>query len=100
MFKCEFADERAPGKKDKNANRWCARKECYCNGNGNLFEDGIDADHLEILDPKDICKNTSIFGNYYFKIGAVELRALMDGKCLALTGEEYNTFIVLEGMYE
>ena len=87
--KCDYADER-------NKNGYCAHKRMYCNGCGDSFQADGDNDKVHIVERKDICKESSLFGNYYIAINAQDVANLIAGKCLALTDEEYNIFISYE----
>lgn len=85
-FKCDYADERCVrGRK----NGWCKRKGYYCNGNG--FPKFNDVP--KIIDKKDVCSTSSIFGNYCIAIDDELLESLKHGEVLGITGEEYNIFI-------
>ena len=85
-YKCDYADERCKrGKKDG----WCKHKQIYFDGNGCFPFDDI----LVIVENKDICKNSSIFGNYYISLNDEHIEALKSGKAVALLHEEYNIFI-------
>lgn len=54
-----------------------------------------DADELKIIEPDEMCRRGSIFGNAYFKITTEHLQALVHGKVLFNLGE-YGTFIMLD----
>lgn len=88
--KCDFADER-------NNRGYCAHKRLRCDGCGDVFKKPGDNDRLTVVDRKDICKKSSLFGNYYITMTAQDVENLIAGKCLAITGEEYNIFLSYEG---
>ena len=46
-----------------------------------------------IIDKKDVCSTSSIFGNYCIAIDDELLESLKHGEVLGITGEEYNIFI-------
>lgn len=89
---CDYADER-------NKKRYCAHKRQYCDGCGDVFPrlDEDEEDKLSVVERKDICKVSSRWGNYYIVLTAQNVADLIAGKCLALTGEEYNFFLSYEG---
>lgn len=89
-YKCDYADER-------NARGHCERKRQTCDGCGDIYERNFDKDKLEVVERKDICAASSIFGNYYIALNAQDVANLVAGKCLALTGEEYNIFLSYDG---
>ena len=73
------------------------RRECYTDGIGDPFK--INKDWIyafEHLDRKDICAAESRYGNYFMAMTREDIEALLTGKCLALTGEEYNIFVVCD----
>lgn len=84
--KCDYAD-------DLNARGYCAHKRLKCDGCGDVFKKQGENDRLSVVERKDICKKSSLFGNYYITINAQDVANLIAGKCLALTGEEYNIFL-------
>ena len=91
MHKCDYADER-------NSRGYCAHKRIRkCDGCGDVFVDMKDCETLHVVERKDICKESSLFGNYYISMNAQDVANLIAGKCLALTGEEYNIFISYDG---
>ena len=87
--KCDFANNR---RKYRNKPNWCSYKQTYCDGNGFIKPDF----EPTILEPKDVCAKSSIFGNYYIKITDKDIEALKSGKAVAIVGEEYNIFIEYE----
>lgn len=50
---------------------------------------------MEIIEPDEICRKSSLFGNYYLSITEKELEALKSGKVL-FTIDEYGVFIGLK----
>lgn len=88
--KCDYADER-------NEQGYCAHKRYKCDGCGDVFQRPGDDDRFTVIERKDICKKSSLFGNYYFVMNAQDVANLIAGKCLALTGEEYNIFLSYDG---
>ena len=88
--KCDYADER-------NEAGYCKHKRGLCNGCGDVFQWPGDHDRLSVVDRKDICKMSSLFGNYCIVLSAQDVASLIAGKCLALTGEEYNIFLSYDG---
>lgn len=85
-FKCDYADERCKrGKKDG----WCEHKRFYCDGNGCFPFD----EKVTNIENKDVCKMSSIFGNYYISLTDNQIDALKNGVILGLTNQEYNIFI-------
>lgn len=88
--KCDYADER-------NKVGYCKHKRGLCDGCGDVFQKPGDNDRLSVVERKDICKKSSPFGNYYIAMNAQDVANLIAGKCLALTGEEYNIFISYDG---
>lgn len=84
--KCDYADER-----DKSG--FCAHKRCRCNGCGDLFVGNPYCSEVDVVERKDICKKSSLFGNYYITLTTKDIVKLQEGQCLALTEEEYNIFI-------
>lgn len=88
--KCDYAGER-----DKRG--YCRHKRFKCDGCGDVFKIPGDDDRLVIVERKDICKESSLFGNYYITMNAQDVANLIAGKCLALTGEEYNIFLSYDG---
>lgn len=88
--KCDYADE-------LDERGYCRRKRCRCNGCGDVFLCPDENDRLSVVERKDICKESSLFGNYYITMNAQDVANLIAGKCLALTGEEYNFFISYDG---
>lgn len=85
---CIFSNERS----DQG---YCERKGRKCNGCGDLFNQ-LEADDDVLISREDICANASIFGNYFIRLDENKLCALKEGKCVAIVGEEYNIFIVLD----
>lgn len=90
MHKCDYADER-------DERGYCKHKRFKCNGCGDAFQIPGDDDRLTVVERKDICKESSLFGNYYITMNAQDVANLIAGKCLALTGEEYNIFLSYDG---
>lgn len=88
--KCDYADER-------NEAGYCKHKRGLCDGCGDVFKKPGENDRLTVVERKDICKKSSPFGNYYFILDAQDVANLIAGKCLALTGEEYNIFLSYDG---
>lgn len=91
MIKCEYADERVflAGR-----NGWCERKHIYCDGDCSMEKCFVD--ELKETEPKDICKNSSLFGNFYFGITKEQLERLKNGAVLYCT-DEYGMFIKYVG---
>ena len=87
---CDYADERV---KYRNKNGWCKHKQSYCDGNGDCFNVVDETDVPEEIDRKDICKNSSIFGNYYIELTDEQIDNLKSGKVYGLLHEEYNIFV-------
>ena len=52
-------------------------------------------DALELIEPDQMCRKSSIFGNYYFYITEEQLEALKNGKVLCDV-DEYGIFIALQ----
>lgn len=90
LHKCDYADER-------NEHGYCRHKRGKCDGCGDIFTAPEMVDRLVIVERKDICKESSIFGNYYITMNAQDVANFIAGKCLALTGEEYNIFLSYDG---
>ena len=90
MHKCDYAGER-------NERGYCRHKRLLCDGCGDVFTDPKAVDRLVIVERKDICKESSPFGNYYIKLDAQDVANLIAGKCLALIHEEYNFFLSYDG---
>ena len=88
-FKCDYADERC---KRRNKDGWCKHKQMYCDGNGCFPFD----EKVTVVENKDVCKMSSIFGNYYISLNDNQIDALKNGGILGLTNEEYNIFIKKE----
>lgn len=88
--KCDYADE-------LNKQHYCKHKRLRCDGCGDVFQKPGDNDRLAVVERKDICKKSSLFGNYYITMNAQDVANLIAGKCLALTGEEYNIFLSYDG---
>lgn len=86
MHKCDYADER-------DARGYCKHKRCQCDGCGDVFAWPGDDDRVEVVERKDICRESSLWGNYYIAVNAQDVANLIAGKCLAITGEEYNIFL-------
>lgn len=74
------------------------RSECYTDGIGDLFKSHKDwFETFKHIDRKDICAaGGSCFGNYFMAITREDIEALLTGKCLALTCEECNIFVVCD----
>lgn len=90
MFKCDYADERVT----KDNKIFCKHKGIYCsNGNGYCEPDT----EVEKVEKKDVCKNSSIFGNYYIGLTDEQIEGLKNGDLFAKLGEEYNIFISKRG---
>ena len=93
QYRCDYANE-------LNEKGYCEHKRHKCDGCGDVFQwPGVD-DKLSVVDRKDICKESSLFGNYYITMNAQDVANLIAGKCLALTDEEYNIFISYDGGVE
>ena len=91
MYKCDYADE-------LNKDGYCKYKRCKCDGCGDLFLSDPDMnDRLTVVKRKDICKESSLWGNYYIAMNAQDVANLLSGKCLAITHGEYNIFISYDG---
>lgn len=88
--KCDYADE-------LDAQGYCKHKRYKCDGCGDVFLIPDCIDRLTVVERKDICKKSSLWGNYYITMNAQDVANLISGKCLALTGEEYNFFISYDG---
>lgn len=86
MHKCDYADER-------DARGYCEHKRSRCDGCGDVFAWPGDDDRMEVVERKDICRKSSLWGNYYIAVNAQDVADLISGKCLAITGEEYNIFL-------
>lgn len=86
MHKCDYADER-------DVEGYCQHKRCQCDGCGDVFAKPGDDDRMEIVERKDICRKSSLWGNYYIAVNAQDVANLIAGKCLAITGAEYNIFL-------
>lgn len=84
--KCDYADE-------LDERGYCRHKRWRCNGCGDVFLCPGEDERLSVVERKDICKESSLFGNYYITMNAQDVANLIAGKCLALTGEEYNFFL-------
>ena len=54
-----------------------------------------DVDEMNLCEIDQVCRNTSIFGNYYFKITNEHIEQLRKGKVI-YHRDEYGMFIVLE----
>lgn len=88
--KCDYADER-------DAQGYCEHQRCKCDGCGDVFLTSYRVYKLDVVERKDVCKKSSPWGNYYITMNAQDVANLISGKCLALTGEEYNFFITYDG---
>ena len=51
---------------------------------------------FEIIEADQVCRKSSIFGNYYFTITPEQIEQLKQGKVLQYT-EEYGIFIAMAG---
>ena len=81
LYKCDLAGDLKNGV--------CPSKRWKCDG----YCDEHFSDDLTVIDPKDVCKESSIFGNYYLAVDDELIKQLQNGKVLALLNEEYNFFI-------
>lgn len=87
MFhKCDYADNRV---KYRNRDGYCKHKGCYCDGNGYLSPDEV----VEPIDKKDMCKKSSLFGNFYIGLTDEQIEALKNGAVFVSYGE-YNFYII------
>lgn len=66
-----------------NINAFIAMETAVC-----LFDEKVTN-----IENKDVCKMSSIFGNYYISLTDNQIDALKNGVILGLTNQEYNIFI-------
>lgn len=92
MYKCDYADEIKNG--------MCAHKSCRCNGIVEKEEFFIDGYKFETIEIKDICKESSPFGNYYLRLTDADIQTIKNGGVLGVLDEEYNIFIAYKGEAE
>lgn len=71
---------------------WCKEKGGVCDGNG--FK--VEADTLGAIDKCEVCQKSSVFGNYYIVLIDEDIQTLKSGEVLAVLGQEYNIFVMME----
>ena len=85
---CPYAKELKGGR--------CARKNFRCDGNGDIVSGkGANFTELKIVERRDSCAPSSIFGNYCYEITEEHIQALREGKILCDV-DEYGFFIGLK----
>lgn len=85
---CECPHSHERGDEVRNERRWCKRKQFWCDGNGNLTCD----EPFEVIEKREMCAKSSIFGNDYLQITEENIEDLRAGKVLYLGGE-YGIFV-------
>ena len=99
-LKCPKADERIEHSEVRRFGRgvrtglWCPYKKWFC-------EDGsgcVDYDEkFTMVEPNEVCVNTSPYGNYCIKLTDADIEAIKQGKVGAILDEEYNIFVKYVG---
>ena len=90
MYECDLAKERV--EKGRKAG-YCLHKRIFCDGSGCVPLN----EKCEKIEKKDICKKSSIFGNYYIGLTSEQIEAIQNGEVFAILDEEYNIFIGRRG---
>ena len=84
---CPYSHERSD-EVGRNGQRYCKRKRVWCDGNGNQLCD----EPFEVIDRREMCAKSSIFGNYYLQLTEENIEALRSGKVL-FVGDEYGILV-------
>lgn len=83
---CPYSHERDD--EVRKGQRWCKRKRVWCDGNGNQLCD----EPFEVIERREMCAKSSIFGNYYLQLTEENIEALRAGKVL-FVGDEYGVLV-------
>ena len=78
---CPHCHERSEEVRD--GCRRCKLKRFWCDGNGNQLCD----EPFEVIERREMCSRSSIFGNYYLQLTEENIEALRNGKVLYAKGE-------------
>lgn len=70
-------------------NKWNRKSKCDPS-TINWFDD-----HMEVIEINQVCRKSSIFGNYFYIITKEQIEALLEGKVLYAC-DEYGMFIALK----